>query len=207
MPSLSVRAFAEMLNLPAYEQARILLEQKYPRRQPQTFRIPFYAPALKAIRTYYHSGNDQTVLATARNEIAQLRLVSRREHNTRVLDQFERSDQADRSLQPTRGQRLVAHLGTVALRLAFDLTADEAGQRRYILYNPRTGSIDPGIARTTIEIAHWTLEQNALRVPLRSIEYVDIGTGRSHRTNRRRSGTIRRVRQNAKIIEALWPTI
>ena len=50
IPRITVRAFAELLNLPAYEQVRILHDQKYPRRQPQVFRVPFYQPALHGIR-------------------------------------------------------------------------------------------------------------------------------------------------------------
>lgn len=46
MPSLSVRAMAEMLELPAHAQARILREQKYPKQAPQVFRTPYYQPAL-----------------------------------------------------------------------------------------------------------------------------------------------------------------
>ena len=37
---------AEMLELPAHAQARILREQKYPKQAPQVFRTPYYQPAL-----------------------------------------------------------------------------------------------------------------------------------------------------------------
>jgi len=94
VPALTVRAFAELLSLPAYEYLRILHEQKYPRQQPQVFRTPFYLPALSGIRQYYRSGNDRAALVPARQAIALLGLESRREHNTRVLDQFERSTQS-----------------------------------------------------------------------------------------------------------------
>jgi hypothetical protein len=46
MPELTVRSFAELVHLPAYEQSRILYEQKYPRQAPQTFKSPYYAVAL-----------------------------------------------------------------------------------------------------------------------------------------------------------------
>ena len=40
-PSLSVRAIGEMIGLPAYQQSRILHDQKHPRQQPQKFRVPY----------------------------------------------------------------------------------------------------------------------------------------------------------------------
>ena len=47
MPRISVRSFAEMLSLPAYEQLRVLYEQKYPKKEPQTFKIPYTNPRSK----------------------------------------------------------------------------------------------------------------------------------------------------------------
>ena len=40
-PKLTVKAFAELLRLPAYEQLRILEEHKYPRQAPQSYRTPY----------------------------------------------------------------------------------------------------------------------------------------------------------------------
>ncbi len=39
-PTLTARAFAEMLELPLYEQLRILLEQKYPDKGPAIMSKP-----------------------------------------------------------------------------------------------------------------------------------------------------------------------
>lgn len=207
MPSLSVRAAAELLHLPAYQQLRILTEQKYPTQQPQVFRTPFYQPALSAIRDYYRRSNDPMTIGQARAKIRELRLPSRRDGNLRVLDAFEAGSQRSRRILPLSVPRLTTTIGNVQLRLGLDILADEAGTTRRIYYNCRTAELDPEIAKTTLEIAHWLLEQNDLLVPTRSIEFVDFTRDRVHRISNRRPGTVKRLRMNARVIEALWATI
>jgi len=86
-PFLTVRALAEMMQLPLYEQVRILSEQKYPREAPQRFRIPYYSPGLVAIRNYYRSANDQGVLEEARDQIRlTVKNQARRNHNLRPTE-------------------------------------------------------------------------------------------------------------------------
>jgi hypothetical protein len=207
VPSLSVRAFAELIGLPAYEYARILHEQKYPKQQPQVFRTPFYAPALSAIRNYYRAGNDLTVLAAARQGIGQLKLDTRRDSNMRVLRSFERSRQARRMLQVAANPRRVASVGLVELRLSLDMSAVDKGQSRPVYYNCRTTVLDKDLAHTTLEIAHWVLEENGIVVPTRALEYIDLTGNRVHRIHQRRGKTLKRLRQVTRFIEALWPTI
>jgi hypothetical protein len=207
MPTLSVRAFAELLGLPAYEQVRVLAAQKYPAQEPQVFRIPYYAPALQGIRAYYRSDNDPAALARARAKIDELGLETRRNHNRRVLNQFESGAQARRVFRHVTHPRFVARIGHVDLRLQFDIAGTENEDHRHLLYNFRAQAIDQEVARLTVEIAHWVLEQNAQRVGILTVECVDLVSGRVHRTNRRRVTTIQHVRQNAQIIETLWPTI
>ena len=208
MPSLSVRAFAELIGLPAYEYARILYEQKYPKQQPQVFRMPFYAPALSAIRNYYRAGNDLTVLAAARQAIGQqVKLDTRRESNIRVLKSFEHSRQARRKLQVTTNPKRVATVRQVELRLGLDMSAIDKGQPRPVYYNCRTTTLDKDLAHTTLDLAHWVLEENRIALPGKALEYVDLIDGRVHHIQKRRSKTIKRLREVARVIEALWPTI
>ena len=208
MPSLSVRAFAELIGLPAYEYARILHEQKYPKQQPQVFRTPFYAPALSAIRNYYRSGNDLTVLAAARQAIGQqVRLDTRRESNIRVLSSFEHSRQARRKLHVAANPKRVATIRQVELRLGLDMSAIENGQARPVYYNCRAASLDKDLAHTTLDLAHWLLEENRIALAAKALEYVDLTDGRVYHIQKRRSKTIKRLREVARVIEALWPAI
>lgn len=207
MPSLSVRAFAELIGLPAYEYARILHEQKYPKQQPQVFRTPFYAPALSAIRNYYRAGNDLTVLSAARQAIGQLKLDTRRESNMRVLRSFERSRQARRMFQVAANPRRVATVKHVELRLGLDMSAIEKGQPRPIYYNCRTTTLDKDLAHTTLDLAHWVLEENGIALLAKALEYVDLTDGRVYHIQKRRTKTLKRLREVARVIEALWPTI
>lgn len=207
-PRLSVRAMAEMIGLPAYEQVRILHEQKYPRQQPQTFKVPFYRPALGAIREFYRVGNDPAVFATARNRIQQIRHTARRENNLRVMDEFSASRQARRNLTLKPGRRYTAFLGGVELRLQFELVAEDArGGEKRLFYNFRHVPIERAVARRTLEIASWVLQNSGVQLQFRALEYVDIGARRVIRATGLTQRTLRQLRQNARIIQTLWPTV
>lgn len=206
-PSLSVKAAAELLQLPAYEQERILLEQKYPRQQPQSFRAPFYSPALAGIRRYYAAGRDPLVLATQKAAIRQLGLPQRRDHNLRVISEFEGSPQAQRQIQPLPSPRIRAAMGTVEFRLSLDLLGDERGQLRRIYYNCRSTPIEVAVAKTALDIASWVLEEAGFAIPMRQLEYVDFAGGRVVKHAVRSAQTIRRLRASARIIEAIWPSL
>jgi hypothetical protein len=207
MPRLSAKAAAELLNLPAYEQLRILTEQKYPKQQPQAFRTPFYQPSLRAIRDFYRGKNNAASLAAARSEINKLAAEPRRRNNHRVLDYFERTPEYVRQLTVRPAKRFDAAVGSVEIKLSPDLLVYEDEKPKVLYYNLRAAAVEQELAKTTVEIAHWIFEENGLRIPIRNIEYVDLVTGRRHRTTSRRSTTLRRLRANAKVIEALWNSI
>jgi hypothetical protein len=204
---LTARAFAELLRLPAYEQLRILQEQKYPSRSPQTFRTRFYAPALNAIRRHYEAGNDPAALQDARRGLEGIRLDSRRQSNARVLDAFEASAESRRRLTPLPTPRLSLSVGTLQIRLSLDFAAREADVDRRIYYNCRAAAVEPDTARTTLEIAHWILEETGTLIDPALLELVDLAGRRRYRGKARRPTTIRRVRQNARVIDALWRAI
>ena len=189
MPSLSVRSFAELLHLPAYEQERILYEQKYPAREPQKFKVPYYLHALKGIRDYYAAANDPRALATARARVNALNAQARRRQNIRVLNGFQRSREARRRLVPSPLSRLAAdpHPG-VELRLMFDIEAAEHSNQRRIFYNLRNAPIEGEVATS-------------------ALQYIDLKNGRVYVISRQSQRTLRQMRANARIIATLWPTI
>jgi len=207
MPSLTVRSIAEMLRLPAFEQVRILTEQKYPKQQPQSFRTPYYQAALTGIRNFYSADHAKTSLADARAKAQAAGQLTRRQNNLRVIDKFEESAQAARSLVPMANSRYSAEIERVVLRLSPDLQATEDDQRRVLYFNCRNAKLDDEAAKYTLEIAHWLLEQNEIEVKPQQIEYIDLATGKLHRVKKRRAATIRALRANAQIIDALWPTL
>jgi hypothetical protein len=208
MPRLSARSFAEMLNLPVYEQQRILHEQKYPRQQPQAFKIPYYQPALRGIRSYYQSGNNQAELVAARRSARAINLYSRAQNNLRVINAFGRSPQRQRQLVvETQPNVLILAAPDVELKLHFDVCANENNDPRRIFYNCRNVPIDPEIARLTLEVSHWILDKNGMPVPYDALEYVDLTSRRVHHIGRMRVKTSKLIAANAKIISTLWPTI
>jgi hypothetical protein len=71
----------------------------------------------------------------------------------------------------------------------------------------RTAGVDVEIARQTLEVAHWVMEREGTKVSMSSLEYVDLSGGVTHKWGTRRKGTISHGKQNAKIIQTLWPSI
>lgn len=207
MPSLSVKAFAEMLRLPAYEQVRVLHEQKHPKQVPQVFRTPYYQTALSGIRAHYRARNPSALTAAAATARA-LRPASRSHHNLRVHNAFRTSTHASRALAPTTSKRLVVSVGNgVDLCLKFDLVALENSSNRRILFNFRDAPLYPELARTTLEIASWVLGAVGPGLPPQSLEYVDLKTGTTFRGRPVRTRTISMATANVGVIAALWPTI
>lgn len=207
MPRITVKAAAELLRLPAYEQMRILIEQKYPRNQPQVFRAPFYSPAIRGIREYYRGSNDPLALSQARASASKLNLKQRRDSNLRVIDAFESGSQSHRRLSPVPQPKFGTNLGAVRISLSLDLLAHENGIARHLFYNCRVAPVDTETARTALEIAHWVLEQEGVTVPARQLEYIDFSSSKVHRISHRRAGTIQKLRANARLIETLWPSL
>lgn len=207
VPSLSVRAFAELLRLPAYEQVRVLNDQKYPASEPQSFKIPYYQPALKGIRDYYRTSNDPAALGAARAVAKTAKLEARRKHNLRVIAQFEKSVQAKRKLVPKAGADHSLVLSGVLVRLRFDLVAEEGKSLRHILYDPRDTPVDDETARSTLELAAHVLQSSGSPVLPKQLEYVAISSGHSRTITTVRARTMQRIQANAKLIKTLWPTI
>jgi hypothetical protein len=207
-PRLTVRAFAELLALPAYAQVRVLQEQKYPRNEPQSFKLPYYAPALTAIRQFYRAGNDPVMLSEAKQAIQNIKLESKRQNNLRVLGQFEGSKEAVRSLTVKPLFSRSATIGNTLLSLKFDLVAEEGMKPRLVLYNCRQAALDAELGRMTLEIAHWILEQSGVNAEPRRLQFVDLaGGGRVHTLSSRRPSTLRKAQQNARVVEALWDSL
>lgn len=207
MPTLTAKAAAELLQLPGYEQLRILTEQKYPRREPNSYRTPFYRAALAAISSFYRRGNDVAIIAAAKHSTVDLKPRSKRTNNARVLRAFERSTQFERQLTVRPKKDFEADIEGVTVRLAADLLALEDGEPKVFFYNCRSVAIPSELARTTLEIAHWIFEENDSKLPMSAFEYIDFIDQEVHTVARRRKTTITRLRNNAQVIKALWDAV
>jgi hypothetical protein len=196
------------MHLPAYEHERILREQKYPREAPNAYRVPYYRPALNAIRAYYTSGNDRAVLT---NAVIGLQggggNVRRIQNNVRIIERFRNGRQAVRPLKPQRNPTFDMTLDGVDIRLTWDLTALENQADRRILYNFRVTAIEAAVARTTLDLSRWILEEQGLKLPTRSFEYVDLQANQVHSLGRAGAITRRRAHQSARFIRTLWEII
>ncbi len=68
-PSLTVRALAAPLVMSAHVYYAVLAEQEYPRGEPQVYKVPYYRPALAAMKRFYRWGRQGAVLDQAISEI------------------------------------------------------------------------------------------------------------------------------------------
>lgn len=207
MPSLTIRSFAELLNLPAHVQARLLTEQKYPKQGPPAFKTPYYQKASLGIRAYYKAGNDLAQITIAKAGIEGLKQDAKRDNNLRVLGSFVASGLAKRALQVGKATHLSMQWQDVQLRFSPDLHGNENGAERLMLLNYRAQPLDPDLARTTLELAHWALEYAGSPKTFKQLEYVDLFTNQSFTISKRRTTTVSAAEQNLKIIQAIWPTL
>jgi hypothetical protein len=207
MPSLTIRSFAELLNLPAYAQARILTEQKYPKQGPQSFKTPYYHQALSGIRSFYRAGKDNQQLTLAAERINAGQQEAKRDHNLRILHSFRQSDLPKRDLIVGAAKHLKFKPQEVELRFSPDLSGDENGVERFLMIHYRAQPLDPNLARTTLELVHWGFECAGVPTSVKQLEYVDLFTGKTHVISKRRASTISAAEQNLKIIHAIWPTL
>jgi hypothetical protein len=206
-PRLTVNALAEMLRMPAYDQVRVLYDQKYPKQQPQSFRTPYYQAAVTGIREYFRSGNDSRSITSARNDLQSIGNATRRAQNLRVLDQFENSSLVKQELQLLPNTRYSAKIDSLEIRLSPDIQAMEDGELAMLYFNCRTAPVPDDIASFTVEIANWVLEQNEVEIEFDHVQVIDLITGQTHKRKRGRPTTLKTLKSNARIIATLWPSV
>ena len=210
MPSLTVRSFAEMINLPMYAQYRILQEQKYPDEGASPFKIPYYKPSLDIMKDFYNSGNDEVVISNwLENRTQQIRPISRKENNIRVLKTFITSPISRRKLQiKNRKYSLSSYpKEEVELKLFFDIEAIEEGKSIYQFYNFRITAIEPKIAKDTIYIAYWIMQKNHIKCDIAQIEFIDLVSNIIYKVKRQSSRTIANMMNNSDLVKAIWNSI
>lgn len=207
MPSLTVRAFAEMLDLPAHAQARILTEQKYPKQGPQAFKTPYYQQALAGIRAYYKAGNDDAKLAAAAARIEGFTQEAKRDNNLRILGCFRHSELFARKLKIDPTKHLTFSAQGVDLRFSPDISYQDEGSERILLLHYRAQPLDAELARRTLELAYWALQGAKTPIEAKRLEYFDLFAVKSYSISKPRTGTIKAAEQSLKIIQALWPSL
>lgn len=204
-PALSVKAFSELIHLPAYGQAKKLREQKYPRQGSASFRMPYYRGAVKTIRDYFKAGNDPAVLEAAEQRLVEDGLEQHKtRNNLRVLASFRHSDQRNRKLDVRTGRTWRATLGGVLLRGTPDLTFAENDRPGYMFIDCQRDPPDEETVRTTVELLHHVLNENGAACALDQVEYMHLGSDHSYHWHTPRAATLRRAKETAMGLAALW---
>lgn len=210
MPSLTVKAFAELMHTPLYGQLRILREQKYPRQAPGLFKVQYYQPALRVIRRYFQQGNNAAVVPSNGTSIPGVgSKPDRVAHNCRVLNAFMNSTQSVRRFTLLNEDTFSIHLANMVVRATPELAVQEGmrPQIKYLIYDCREQCPEDEIVRTTVELMHHVITQSGQPCPMSAIEYVHLETDRMFSWNRPRQRTIRWASTTATAIGALWATI
>lgn len=208
-PALTVRALAEMLDKPLYEQLLILENQKYADRAPGSFRVPYYRPALTAIRRFYRSGGEKETLEGAIAEIQASNMpAARKENNVRVIHAFQRSSHAKRNLNLISSETMTTTMSGVEVRYTADIAGTEREHEEFLLFNFRQAPITPELAKRTLELALWVLNRSKAAATPEGLEFIDLAAkGRVYRIKSVRQKTVRRAQQNARAIAHLWQRI
>lgn len=199
---------ANLLHWPAERKTNELRRQKYPKDGSPAFRIPYYSCARTGIRRYYRNGNLLSALADARNKAQSLSPESKCDNNKRVLDRFQQNTiQLARTFELQRDRTYIGRISSVELRVSADMRALEAGVPRYIFYHWKAAVLPGRLAEDTLQTAYWALEQNGLGLPLDSLEYVDLFSGKVHKIGARSRYTEQLLRENARTINDVWPML
>ncbi len=209
-PSVTVRAFAEMIELPTYQLLPKLHDQKYPRDAPAYYRVPFYREALATIRAFYRHGRRSKVLedAIARIRTSATMADRRKEPNIRLIRAFQSSSQTKRPLSVQSLETFKDTLNGVTLRYRPDLIATDGQQSILILYNTRQAPIPPALARMTLELVHNILSRQNQNMANTIIELVDLAFKKKVYTVQGiRPLTLRKAQQSARAIAHLWGQI
>jgi hypothetical protein len=208
-PSLTLKSFAEILELPLYEYVRILTEQKFPNKAPASFRVPFYQAAHSAIRRFYRSGGQvQEIQAAIANIQTSSSIETRKDNNIRVLRVFQGSPQVRRQLSLVPTSRFKWLYAGIELKYTPELLAIERHDEKYISYNFRQEPVPDNIATATLELVYSLLRANAVKVGIGDVEFVDFAQrGRVYRIQRVKQRTLKHAKDVAKAIVQLWPGI
>ncbi|MFW6114131.1 MAG: hypothetical protein ACOC7K_00145 [bacterium] len=210
MPSLTAKAFAELIHTPLYGQLRILREQKYPRQAPGVFKVQYYRPALRVIRRFFQQGNNPAILPGNAAAIPGVgNKPDRIDHNFRTLTAFMNGSQSSRLVTVLPTDTYAFDLANVTVKATPELIIEEGdpARTRFLIYDCREQRPEKEIIRTTVELFHHVINQNGQQTSLRAIEYVHLETDEAFSWNRPRQRTIQRAQTTAAAIQTLWGTI
>jgi len=210
VPSVSIRVFAEMMELPPYQLFPRLRDQKYPKDAPAYYKIPFYREALGAIRNYYRQGRKLQVLndAVVRIRTSATMTERRKGPNIRLIHAFQNSSQARRPLLVQPLQAFSDTLNGITLRYSPNLVAKHGQQELIIMYNYRQAPMPAPLAKTTLELAYLVASGSGLNMTNVSVELIDLAFRRRvYKLKGIRSSTLRKAQHAARVIANLWPQI
>jgi hypothetical protein len=210
MPGLTIKALAEFAERPIADQMRILAEQKRPAAGAAQFKSHYYQPTRNAIRLHHHRGNNPAVIQNAIQRVQSGPGPDhKRTHNIRAMQAFRGNQTISGRVLITAAPQtysITAH--GVDVRLHPDLEAVDGGSTKYILFNYTMAPIEAELARRTLELMYWLLDDAGASLSPIDCEMICLESGTIYTNNRApRATVIRNAQNNLRAINQLWPII
>lgn len=133
VPAVTVKAFAELMNVPVYSQLSIIGQQKYPRRTPAIFQVPYYAETVRAIRRYYRNGSNLRPVDEAIMVLQTMERDAKRDNDDEPYKPSGRGNTYVHRASFVRPEPSPCHFGVVNVRLTPDLVLERDGRSLHLL--------------------------------------------------------------------------
>ncbi len=186
-PRSNARALASiMLGTPAIRR-RTLTSFKYAGAEPFKHMVHYYQLVRTAIRGYFVSGCDPSVIKLAIRKAQKLSPDSKRVNITRSLDQFLLSTLAKRTLEIRTNSYITTSIGQLALRMSPDLAVTERTVPRFVFLEYGSKAVDDVKSQLVVDIAFLIASRSDARVRPEQVELYDIQSGRSFVARDRRA--------------------
>lgn len=216
-PSLTVKALAKLMQMPAFQQAPELRDQKYPRGGHGKHRVPYYQPSDLAVIAYLRNGDVRELELATEKLNSELdagadgladQVRTRLKHNLRVLELLAGFPRLREATTGSAGvsQKLV--VGGIEIRSTPRLHVSFGTVSKRVFLHAKNEALDEDEARRTLELASW-VESDGAGTPIGvdAFEYWMLSEGEvlSWPTTRKR--TVPRALQTLPILAAAWDQI
>lgn len=207
IPSISVKAYAELIHTPLYGQARILHDQKYPSQVPGKFKVQYYKPTLDAIRMFFRRGNNSSHFPSSATAVRGNK-QDIKTNNFRAMQAFLNSSQMARSFSVCQDVTFKTTMSGVTVRVTPDLIVlDQQNVTKYLMLDCSATCPDQEFIDTVLDLSHHTLTQNGSTAKPRDIEYIHLESDHAFSRQTIRQRTLTRAVATAQLITSIWNTI
>lgn len=210
MIPISMRGFAEVSVAVPAAKLKILKKYKNSKSGESRGRSNYYVVALSTIKKYHRANGDKNIIVSKISELtksADLELENRKRAkfraNARALEEYL-IHFGDRLLSIKPGKRLYYYYKDLAISAQPDLVAEEEGKLVLIKLNASGKMHDGGMVALLLHALHEAAMLNSLPVAPRSVEYLDLPSGKRLRGPVGGFGSKEILNNNCQALLELW---